>query len=80
MGCDQGGGFKDGEGRGGAYVMQDGKLTCSMGLEWMGIRTHAYEATTPTEGFFALKTHILHSCIFYDAVLTLYIFIAASEK
>jgi hypothetical protein len=41
MGCDVGGRFKDGEGRGGANVMQDGKLTCGMGLEWMGIRTHA---------------------------------------
>jgi hypothetical protein len=26
-------------------------LTCSMGLEWMGIRTFVSKATTPNKGF-----------------------------
>jgi hypothetical protein len=39
MGFDLGAVFKDGEGRGGANIMQDGMLTCSMGLEWVEVRT-----------------------------------------
>jgi hypothetical protein len=38
-------------GGGGAISLKMGQLTCSMGLDWMGVHTRASKATTPSKGF-----------------------------
>ncbi len=63
---DQGGGIKDSKGRNEANIMQDGSITCSMGLEWMGIRIHVFKATTP------IRIYMLNYCILYSFSNTVY--------
>jgi hypothetical protein len=62
--------------------MQDGQLTCSMGLKWMGIGTGASKATTLPVRFLYIVFEVpqINCCILFHNLLILYIFLQRRLK
>jgi hypothetical protein len=83
VGFDQGGEVKDSKKRRGeAASCKMGQLTCSMGLEQMGICICASNSTTPSKGICVLRAYILNLYIleFGNTVLIMYIFLLCRLK